>query len=145
MQRKKRIHLILPLNYICLRRPKNTGDVPRSARSSAEKERERERGGRRQGRPVGGVNRQGRKRKEERQEEDSRSISELGKRAKMRREQSHFQLARETTWAGGLEGCRAPLPFVLLWFLSLPGDFGREKERESKKGKKERPRGYLRL
>ncbi len=33
-------------------------------------------------------------------------------------------------------GHRASLPFVLLWFLSLLGDFGRERERE-------RPHGYL--
>ena len=64
MQRKKRIRLILPLNYICLQRPKNTGDVPRSARSSAERERERERErGEEGGRVVPGEERRRRSRR----------------------------------------------------------------------------------
>ena len=85
MQRKKRIRLILPLNYICLQRPKNTGDVPRSARSNTERERRgrkerglsRERGGQAQ-------EKEREREKEERQEEDSGNMRELGKRAKSR-------------------------------------------------------------
>lgn len=41
MQRERRICLVLPLNYICLERPRTTGDVPRSAQSSAERRQER--------------------------------------------------------------------------------------------------------
>jgi len=48
MQREKGEYcLVLPLNYVCLSKAnKYTGDVPRSARSSAERERREERGGR---------------------------------------------------------------------------------------------------
>lgn len=120
---------MLPLNYICLQRPKNTGDVPRSAQSSAE--RERERGGRREGRPVGGVDRRWRKRgKDERQEEDSRSVSELGKR-------------RAKPFSISQRDCMGRRAAELRCLLSSSGFYhrwgilaGREKER---------PHGYLRL
>lgn len=50
------MHLVLPLNYIFLQRPKNTGDVPRSAHLDVRfREREREARRRRQGHPGGRV------------------------------------------------------------------------------------------
>lgn len=67
MQRRRRIGLILPLNYICLQRPKNTGGVPRSAWSSVERER------------VGGERKRGMD-KRGRERERSRTIGEESKR-----------------------------------------------------------------
>lgn len=122
---------MLPLNYICLQRPKNTGDVPRSAWSSAEGERkiggEEERG---LSRERGG--RAGEKEEEEeRQREDSGSISEQGKQAKP------FSISQRDYM-----GRRAAVLRCLFWFLSLLEDFGRQRER---RGERERPHGYLRL
>lgn len=105
-------HITTQLQYICLQRPKNTGDVPRSAQSSAQR-----------GSSCGRGGMQGRKReKEERLEEESWSISELRKRAKP------FSISLRD-----YKGQRAAelRLFFLLWFLSLLGDFGRERERET--------------
>ena len=131
MRRKRRICLVLPLNYICCERPRNTGDVPRSARSSAERGRE----GRKEERgcPWRGLDKQGGDRGRE---------AAGGQRAK--RSKSHFQLARETTWAGGPRCSTAFCP--LLVSITSRGFWQREGERErvEKRGR-ERPRGFLRL
>lgn len=68
---------------------------------------------------------------EERQN-DSKNISELGKRANRRAK----PISQRTY---GPEGRSAPVPFVLFWFLSLLGDFGREGQREWRR-KRERER-----
>lgn len=65
---KKTTRLLLPLNHICLPRPKNTGDVPRSAQ-------------RENGEEGGGVEGEG----------GGQQEHECG-------EESHFQSATETAW-----------------------------------------------
>lgn len=98
---------------------------------------------------MGGVDRRGekeRERRRRRKEEDSRSISELGKRAKRRAKP--FSISQRDYM-----GRRAA---VLRCLLSSSGFYhcwgilaGREREGEERKKErkkeKERPRGYLRL
>lgn len=122
---KKGIRLGLPLNLICLQRPKNTGDVPRSARSSAERE----------GRKEGGSSR-GRVGQRRREEENSRSISELGKRAKRKAEPFSISQKDYMGHRAAVLSCVCP-PLVSI----TTGGFGRGRGEEEK----ERPHGYLRL
>lgn len=82
---------------------------------------------------ISAVQHRGRGRREEREgfggdKEDRRAA---GARWERRRKRSQLQLATGTL-------CSPPLPFVLLWFLSLRGDFGRERHRE-------RPHSKVRL
>lgn len=62
-----------------------------------------------------------------------------------RGEQSHFQLARETTWAGGLQCSAAFCPPLVSITAGGFWQGDREREGRKKEKKKERPHGYLRL
>lgn len=113
MQRKKTICLILPLNYICLERPKTTTDVPRSAQSGPERE-----AGGGGGVPGDGWTSGG----EKERQKDSRGIRE------QTGEQSHFQLAREMTWARGPQCSTAFCPPLLDSIIA--GGFWQEEKKK---------------